>query len=54
MGLPRSLDEYTEQELKKELTARKRFQKQGVCDYCERDPSTPACKFPERHKAKKK
>lgn len=45
------LDEYEESRLRDELARRKRCQKLGVCDYCERLPRTSDCKFPERHRA---
>jgi hypothetical protein len=47
------LDEISTQRLREELKHRRKLRLAGKCDYCGRDPSTPSCKFPERHKAVK-
>ncbi len=50
MSYPLNLDEYTEEQLKKELDRRAKTRAKGKCDYCERKiGSKQACKFPERH-----
>lgn len=49
MGYARDLDEYSEIELRTELTRRETARILGICDYCERKPTEPACRFPERH-----
>lgn len=50
MSYPRSLEEFSTEELATEIRRRKACRSRGVCDYCERLLSvTPACKFPERH-----
>jgi len=50
MSYPRDLDEYTDQELSEELTARAARRYLGTCDYCSRfkDQGVP-CRFPRRH-----
>lgn len=52
MSYSLDLDEYSEKRLREELRHRRKLRRAGKCDYCGRDPSTPPCKFPERHKAK--
>lgn len=49
MSYPMGLDEYSEERLLQELLERAKSREQGLCDYCNREPSTPSCKFPERH-----
>lgn len=49
MGYPKDLDEYNEDELARELQRRDRVRARGHCDYCDRLPSAPPCKFPWRH-----
>lgn len=50
MSYPKDLDEYTQEELKAELTRRQLQQSQGNCDYCGRKCGAfPPCKFHERH-----
>lgn len=49
MSYPVDLDEMDEKTLIKEIARREHKRLQGLCDYCGRAPSTPACKFPERH-----
>ncbi len=44
-----TLDEYPEEQLRAELDRRARLRAAGLCDYCGRHPSTPACKEPARH-----
>jgi hypothetical protein len=44
-----TLDQYTEVELQHELERRLNARNHGLCDYCNRPPDTPPCKFPERH-----
>jgi hypothetical protein len=44
------LDEYTTEQLQKELDERKKRHAAGICSYCKRDHGrSPACKFPRRH-----
>jgi hypothetical protein len=54
MSLPRDLDEVPGHELRAEIERRSVARARGVCDYCGRDPSETACKFPERHRASAK
>jgi hypothetical protein len=49
VSYPKDLDEYTEAELKAELERRQKAREAGLCDYCGRQPSQPACRFPERY-----
>ena len=49
-----TLDEIGEKFLRGELKLRAGRRAKGLCDYCNRKPSTPCCKFPYRHYAKKK
>jgi hypothetical protein len=49
MSYFKELDEYTESQLREELSARASRRAAGLCDYCKRPPSTPACRFPQRH-----
>lgn len=49
MSYPVDLDEYQGQKLTDELNRRKALRAQGLCDYCERPTTQPACKFPIRH-----
>lgn len=51
MSYPKDLDEYTDQELSRELTHRAERRYHGRCDYCHRlrDEGEP-CKFPRRHR----
>ena len=53
MSYPLSLDEYPEEQLRAELALRKERRARGRCDYCDRMPSEPSCKFPGRHHARK-
>jgi len=46
----KDLDEYTEEQLNNELTRRKKLRQRGRCDYCERVPATPPCRFSYRHR----
>ena len=50
MSYPTLLDELEETSLQREVDARLNARIRGVCDYCHRRPSTPPCKFPERHR----
>ncbi len=45
------LDEIDEEHLWDGIHRREALRKRGLCDYCERKPSTRPCKFPERHRA---
>lgn len=49
MSYPKDIDEYTDFELQIEMETRKNRRAAGLCDYCNRPPETPACKFPARH-----
>jgi hypothetical protein len=49
MSYPKDLDEYTNEELEKELRARAELRAKGICDYCGRNGASTPCKFPERH-----
>lgn len=50
MSYPMDLDEYTTDQLQRELDERKKRHAAGKCSYCVRDHDTsPACKFPRRH-----
>ena len=49
MSYQRDLDEITEKELLCELANREWRRSAGMCDYCNRPPSAPPCKFPSRH-----
>ncbi len=53
MGFPKDLDEYTDQELARELEHRAERRYYGRCDYCNRlkDEGESWCKFPRRHMA---
>ena len=51
MSLPRDLDEYSDDELIRELARRADRRENGVCDYCLRPSSATACRFPVRHEA---
>ncbi|MGD9749416.1 MAG: hypothetical protein AB7W59_00310 [Acidimicrobiia bacterium] len=51
MGYPKDLDEYSEDQLKGELERRAGLRAKGLCDYCGRPPSEPACRFQGRHHA---
>lgn len=50
MSYPRDLDEYSEEELYRELTARRITRDAGMCDYCNRPFDSPSCKEYDRHK----
>lgn len=52
MTYPIDLDEQDEHRLRAELIRREELRKRGLCDYCERPPASPSCKFPLRHNAK--
>jgi hypothetical protein len=49
MSYPLDLDEMGEERIKMELAQRERRRAAGRCDYCDREPSSPICKFPRRH-----
>lgn len=49
MGYPTSLDEMDEEKLRAEIDRRGRLRRDGKCDYCERPPTAPTCKFEDRH-----
>lgn len=49
MSFPLGLDEHDERALVSELERRRASRAAGLCDYCNRSPSTPPCKFPARH-----
>jgi hypothetical protein len=50
MSYPLDLDEIGEERIKLELSQREQNRAAGLCDYCNRPPSSPVCKFPRRHK----
>lgn len=50
MSYPNNLDEIPEIQLRAEIERRRTAHFAGVCDYCGRDPNTPTCKFPRRHR----
>lgn len=43
------LNEFSEQEIYKELDRRRRAREGGVCDYCGGGRASLVCRFPERH-----
>lgn len=49
MGYIKDLDEYTDEELQKELTRRQTVRDEGICDYCGRDGRMETCRYQERH-----
>lgn len=49
MSFPRDLDEYSEAELRAELTRRAQVRSTGACDYCGRPVNAEPCRFPARH-----
>jgi hypothetical protein len=49
MSYLKDLDEYTTKELETELAKRRDAADKGLCDYCFRPRSEPACRLPERH-----
>jgi hypothetical protein len=53
ISYPLDLDEYGEDRILLELSRRGKLRARGVCDYCERPPAAPACKFPRRHADKR-
>jgi hypothetical protein len=53
ISYPLDLDEYAEERILLELSRRGKLRARGVCDYCERPPAAPACKFPRRHADKR-
>ena len=53
MSYPRTLDEYTSEELVGEIMLRQSRRASQRCDYCNRLPETDACKYPERHNLSK-
>lgn len=46
----KDMDEVPEERLKAELQRRITARQAGLCDYCGRCPSTPSCRFEDRHK----
>jgi hypothetical protein len=50
MSYSRDLDEYATDELLVELVRRADLRKRGLCDYCERKPEEPPCRFHDRHR----
>lgn len=46
-----SLDEVAGVDLAREVERRFKLRLKCLCDYCGRKPTTPSCKFPERHRA---
>jgi hypothetical protein len=44
-----TINEFGEQLLELELAQRARSRVDGKCDYCGREPTAPACKYPRRH-----
>lgn len=51
MGYPRDIDEIDEGALRSELRRREEDRASGRCDYCHKERTEPACRFPERHQA---
>lgn len=49
MSYPRNLDEIDERLLRQEIERREKARAEGLCDYCGRPSTEPACRFPERH-----
>lgn len=49
MGFALDLDEIAEPLLIGEVKRRIQLRSRGLCDYCERDGASPACKYPARH-----
>ncbi len=43
------LEELKETALEGELELRVQRRRNGHCDYCDRSPREPSCKFPTRH-----
>ncbi len=50
MSFPRELEEIPEDELRTEIERRRAARMGNLCDYCGREPNTPVCKFPGRHR----
>jgi hypothetical protein len=50
LSYPLDLDEVPEDQLRAEVERRRQLRIAGLCDYCGRDPNTPTCKFPHRHR----
>lgn len=50
MGYFRTLDEYPEEALERELQTRRERREVMLCDYCMRPFDTAPCRFPDRHK----
>jgi hypothetical protein len=45
------LDLIPRSQLEEELQRRDKAHAKGRCDYCGKGPNTPACKYPDRHRA---
>ena len=50
MSDPVELNEIHEDMLWEEIERRRMARIEGLCDYCGREPSTPECQFPMRHR----
>ena len=44
------LTDIYEDDLRMEIARRYEARRTGVCDYCGREPNTPVCRFPGRHR----
>jgi len=49
VGFPQDLEEFSEEQLIKELNRRYDLRERGLCDYCEQPTAADPCRFPERH-----
>ena len=52
MSYPRDLDDYSEKELRDEISRREVLAKKGLCTYCEGKRNTTPCQYPARHKGR--
>lgn len=53
MSYPKELDEYTDEELEKEIQRRAKLNNEGKCTYCNKLGSSPFCKQYSQHKKAK-
>lgn len=49
MSYPRGLDEYSDEELVKEIKRRTAARKKGLCSYCGQKRDAKPCRYPELH-----
>ena len=49
MGYPKSLEEYTDEQIVNELERRAAAIRAGQCTYCDRPQDAEVCRFAERH-----